>query len=255
MPMGPSPPSPASWNSSTAPIPGTPCQFGYGPWARWSEPPYTDLCCGGLPCTCPLEGNWRSCPVFIWVLVPTWRDWEGVMLVKPSQQGTRWDSNSPLTGAPITGWHREAGSSSSLCQRPGTGPVLGIRGKHPRGSLPAARTCLLVLRSPPAQPQEQWVGFSSLSWLFLVLESSFFSFPIFKFCMLFYSHGSFLNICICWTIAYFFKSPYPSESWKIHLVHVHCLQAKRKKKKGKKVLWKEKNTQLNIFWINIWYFF
>jgi len=68
---------------------------------------------------------------------------------------------------------------------------------------------------------------------------------------------SFLNICICWTIAYFFKSLYPSLKLKntFGSCALFTKQEEKKRKKGKKNIVKEKKKQLNIFWINIWYFF
>lgn len=68
---------------------------------------------------------------------------------------------------------------------------------------------------------------------------------------------SFLNICICWTIAYFFKSP-PHPSLKAErYIWFMCIvyKAKRKKEKKAKKYCERKKKQLNIFWINIWYFF
>lgn len=72
---------------------------------------------------------------------------------------------------------------------------------------------------------------------------------------------SFLNICICWAIAYFFNSPFPlckaeKYIWFMCVVYKDkSLKKKTKKKEGKtKNIVKEKK-QLNIFWINIWYFF
>lgn len=67
---------------------------------------------------------------------------------------------------------------------------------------------------------------------------------------------SFLNIRICWTIAYFFKIPLPlckTEKciWFMCIVY----KTKRKKEKKAKKYCERKKKQLNIFWINIWYFF
>lgn len=67
---------------------------------------------------------------------------------------------------------------------------------------------------------------------------------------------SFLNICICWTIAYFFKTPLPPSFLKAEkYIKFMCIvykEIKREEKKAKKIM-KEKK-QLNIFWINIWLF-
>lgn len=170
MPTGPL--SPASWHGSTAPVPGTFCRFGYEPWARWNEPPHADICHGGLPSTNSLEGNWISCLVLIRVFVPTWRDWEG------SYAGEKLVNELQDVTQIVPGWsprHKMApmrlAPQATGEQCPEAGPVLW----NQTCQQPWLR--LLVLESPPAQPQDRWVGFSSLSWLFLVLLESLF-FPL-----------------------------------------------------------------------------
>lgn len=108
-------PSPASWNSSTAPVPGTSCPFGYEPWASWSSH-HPGLSRGGLPSTTSPEGNWRDGIVLIGLCFspPPRRDWERAVLVKtrPWVKRCEMGLKSLLNGAPVTAWCPEAGSSS-----------------------------------------------------------------------------------------------------------------------------------------------
>lgn len=134
-----------------------------------------------------------------------------------------------------------------------------------RGSLPAAVTLTSGLKVTPIQLKKRLVDFRSVVFSPLVV--------LFVFSLTVWSsvccsiplvlHVSFLNICICWAIAYFFNSPFPlckaeKYIWFMCVVYKDksLKKKKQKKKEGKtkKISWKKKK-QLNIFWINIWYFF
>lgn len=148
MPMGPPPPFPASWSGSTAPVPGTSCQFGYKPWARWNEPPHTDICHGGLPSTSwtkleKLPCSYQSLCSHLEELR------EEAMLVKTSQWATRCDSSCSLEGASVTkrhpwGWLLKLPVPSALKQDQCLESV-----ERPHGSLPAAVTSTSGLKEPP----------------------------------------------------------------------------------------------------------
>lgn len=255
MPMGPL--SPTSWSGSTAPVPGTSCRFGYEPWARWNEPPHTDICHGGLPSTTSLEGNWRSCLVLIRVFVPTWRDWERELcwweLINELQDGTQivlWMEPPSQNGA------HEAGSSSYWWAAPcSRASALESEQSIHMTACQQQWLWLLLLKSPPAQPQDWLVGFSSLSWLFFSFPWIFvLSFTVFRFgmCSLIpmIPQVSFLNICICWTIAYFFKSPPTHPSLKLKDTFGSCAlftKQKEKKKKRQKNIVKGKKNNLIYF--------
>lgn len=110
-------PPPASWNGSTAPVPGTACQFGYEPWARWSPPPHRSAMVGF-----PAPVLWKEAGEMALFssesLFPLEALGEGDRLVKTSLWAVRRDSNCPLNGAPVTAWRPEAGSSSRQCAAP-----------------------------------------------------------------------------------------------------------------------------------------
>lgn len=129
------------------------------------------------------------------------------------------------------------------------------------------RLWLLVLKSPPTQPQERLEGFTYLSWLFLVLEYLFFPFLFLSSVCVILFLSSFLNICICWTFAYFFKSPFPfkAEKYIWFMCIVYKAKRKKKEKKAKKYREKEKNILIyfglifgisfKVFFFVLWTFF
>lgn len=163
---------------------------------------------------------------------------------------------SRLKGAPITKWHPwgwllKLPMPSALKQ----GQCLELGWSIHMAACQQQQLWLLVLKSPPTQPQERLEGFTYLSWLFLVLEYLFFPFLFLSFVCVILFLGSFLNICICWTIAYFFKSPFPFKAEKYIWFMCIVYKAKRKKKEKKAKKYRERKKHLNIFWINIWYFF
>lgn len=132
------------------------------------------------------------------------------------------------------------------------------------GSLPAAVTLTSGLKVTPIQLKKRLVDFRSVVFSPLVV--------LFVFSLTVWSsvccsipmvlRVSFLNICICWAIAYFFNSPFPlckaeKYIWFMCVVYKDKSLKKKKTKKRRekqKISWKKKK-QLNIFWINIWYFF
>lgn len=128
----------------------------------------------------------------------------------------------------------EAGSSSDPCAAPTAGPDTLNESEMSRMAACSSRDFDFGLKSPPIWSSSDWWVLAVVSLLFsFLLEYLFFSFLVFKFCMcLFHFHVpqvTFLNICICWTIAYFFNSPTPEK-----YIWFMCIVYKEKRKRGKK---------------------
>lgn len=77
--------------------------------------------------------------------------------------------------------------------------------------------------------------------------------------MLFYSHGSlnflFKHLHLLDNCIFFLNSPYPSLKLKNTFGSCALFTKQKEEKKAKKNIVKGEKKQLNIFWINIWYFF
>lgn len=164
-------------------------------------------------------------------------------MVPPSQNGTQ-----------------EAGSS---VPQPGSrASDLELGEVPPHGSPPAAVTLTSGLKATPIRLRKRLVDFRSSASSLLVVMFVFlsrFEVPSVVCSISMVLCVSFLNICICWAIAYFFNSPFPcvklrntSGSWT--LFTKIKVKKKKREKKAKKYC-ERKKKQLNIFWINIWYFF
>lgn len=124
-----------------------------------------------------------------------------------------------------------------------------------RGSLPAAVTLTSGLKVTPIQLKKRLVDFRSVVFSLLVV--------LFVFSLTVWSsvccsipmvlHVSFLNICICWAIAYFFNSPFPlckaeKYIWFMCVVYKHkSLKKKTKKKEGKTKKYRERKKNNLIY--------
>lgn len=134
------------------------------------------------------------------------------------------------------------------------------------GSLPAAVTLTSGLKVTPIQLKKRLVDCRSVVFSLVVL---------FVFSLIVWSsvccsipmvlRVSFLNICICWAIAYFFNSPFPlckaeKYIWFMCVVYKDkSLKKKQKKRREKqKISWKKKNNLIYfglIFGISFKIFF
>lgn len=65
-------------------------------------------------------------------------------------------------------------------------------------------------------------------------------------CCFYFWSPQVLNICICWTIAFFFKFPTPLKHWKNTFGSCALFTKQKKREKKRQKIWRKK-TRLNIY--------